>query len=169
MKKNKNSKWIFLGVILIFFAIVFIYAMRNSSETNEEELLFECSKNISLEDKIENKQKMKLYKNGDDLKLVQSSYMHYFNNPSEEQLELVSIMVEQNLKEKINNKFGEDSNDVEFVSKRDDKTLYFDIIYTINENNSKDIEILFEFDFYNSSSESIMNYFEGDGFVCKRN
>ena len=111
---------------------------------------------------------MKLYKKGNDLKLVQSISIHYSNSQSEEQLELAFVMTEQNMKIRINNKFGENSKDVEFVSKRENEVFYFDIIYKINENNSEDIGALFEFDLYNSDIEKIMKYFEEDGFICKK-
>ena len=169
MKNNKNKiKWIILIGILAILAIVLIFININSTDTSQEELSFECDKSISLEDKVKNEQKMKLYKKDNDLKLVQSISMHYSNSQSDEQLALAFVMIEQNMKIRINNKFGEDSNDVEFVSKRENEVFYFDIIYKINERNSENIEALFEFDFYNNDIKKIIEYFEEDGFVCKK-
>ena len=167
MKNNKKKVFYVILILVAVVTIILIFINQTLNNKNhEDELLLECSNTVTLDDSVRNSQKIELYKNEDALKLFQISSFDLSNDLSEKQSELLFTMVEQNLKNRINNEFGNFDNYVDFTSKKEEKKLYFKIIYTINQTNYDKMKRIFDLDLYNSEKEEIIRYFEEEGFNC---
>lgn len=167
MKNKKKNIIIISCVVLITIFVLSLLLINNEGNKHaEDKLLLECSSTVTLNDSLKNNQEIKLYKNEENLKLFQISSFNLSNDLSEEQSELLFTMTEQNLKNRINNEFGNSSNYIDFKSKRENKELYFEIIYIINQTNYDEMKRIFDLDLYNSEKEVIIHYFEKEGFSC---
>lgn len=162
--KSRNSK-IILCVLAVFIIIILIILMLSGSNKENNKLLLTCSVDKKIENILSANQTINLYKTDVGLKLSLNNKMTMLGNLSD-----YSKTIYNNVVKGIEHEYEYLSNldYVNYETNYNDDYVSFNVDYNITEESNDKIIAEYNYDFLNSSTEEIKNYFEGDGYKCQK-
>lgn len=170
-KMLKKNKKIFVFISIIIFSLLLLLFIIRFNNGYDKNLVLNCEQdeefnNINFEVSI------KVYRGKDSLKLVNTSksiIKEQANNIfSSKNLQQLSLVLKKQQEDEIIEMFGENYKYIEYNVNQNDNSIETEFIYNINEVSSIDMYRAFEYDLYHATDEDIKDYFEGDGFTCKK-
>ncbi len=158
--KSKNNIILLsiLGaLILIFLILVIVFGFEDN-----EKVLLECEKNISLPDSTEVVENLKLQEISGK-RVFKATIKRDIKDMNKDDIKSIKEYFDYYMKENYS-----DLNNITYDIISDDNSIIFNLELKENEKNKDDLISDFEYDFLYETPDKLKKDLEGSGFACKK-